>query len=125
MAFEQFDAVGRWREKENDRPIDATGILVDGRKVDGIVELKALVLIRKDQFVRSFAEHMLTYALGRKLEFYDDATVRRIARAVAEGEHKFSRVVMEVAKSYPFRHRRTHTGAETPRLDPIGKKKQP
>ena len=69
--------------------------------------MKALLLSRKEDCVRCIVEQMLTYALGRKLEFYDAATVTRITRAVAQDGYKFSRVVVEVVKSYPFRHRRT------------------
>jgi hypothetical protein len=107
MAFENFDLIGRWRDTDQDQPIDARGVLVDGAKFDGIAELKALLISRQQEFVRCFVEQMLAYALGRKLKFYDEPTVKKIAQAVAEDDHKFSRVVVEVAKSYPFRHRRT------------------
>jgi hypothetical protein len=106
MALETYDPVGKWREKDQDQAIDAAGVLTDGTKFNGVVELKALLLKRKDEFVRSFVEQMLTYALGRKLEFYDAATVNAIVRAVAKDDYRFSRVVVEVARSYPFRHRR-------------------
>lgn len=107
MAFETFDPVGRWRDKDQDQPIDARGTLVDGKEFNGVAELKALLLSRKEDFSRNFVEQMLAYALGRKLEFYDAATVKQITQAVAQDEYKLSRVVVEVAKSYPFRHRRT------------------
>jgi hypothetical protein len=106
MALETFDPVGRWRDKDQDQPIDVSGALADGKEFKGVEELKALLLSRKDEFVRCFVEKMLTYALGRKLEYYDAATVKEISRAVAEDGYKFSRVVVEAAKSYPFRHRR-------------------
>jgi hypothetical protein len=106
MPFETFDPVGRWRDRDQDQPIDAVGALADGTKVKSIEELKALLLTRKDDFVRCFVEQMLTYALGRKLEIYDAATVKQITRAVTEDGYKLSRAVVEVARSYPFRHRR-------------------
>src|SRR5262249_24701679 len=106
MPFETFDPVGRWRNREEDQPIDASGALTDGTKVKGIEELKALLLSHKEEFVRCFVEQMLTYALGRKLEFQDAATVKQITRAVSEDGYKLSRVVVEVVRSYPFRHRR-------------------
>ena len=106
MALENFDPVGRWREKDLGQPIDASGELVDGRKFKGIEDLKAVVLSRKDEFTRAFVQQMLTYALGRKLDYYDVKTVREIAELVSRDEYRFSRVVMEVARSYPFRHRR-------------------
>src|SRR5205823_755886 len=106
MALETFDPVGKWRDRDQGQPIDARGALVDGTKFNGIVELKKLLLARKDDLVRCFAEQMLAYALGRKLEFYDAATVKQITQAVVRDDCKFSRVVVEVVKSYPFRHRR-------------------
>jgi hypothetical protein len=107
IAFEHFDPVGRWRERDQDQPIDARGALVDGKEFNGIVELKAVLMARKEDFVRCFVEQMLAYALGRKLEFYDVATVKQITQAVIQDDYKLSRVVVEVARSYPFRHRRT------------------
>jgi hypothetical protein len=67
------------------------------------------LLERKDEFTRGFVEKMLAYALGRKLDYYDVATVNRITQAVKEDGYKFSRAVIEVARSYPFRHCRTNS----------------
>jgi hypothetical protein len=106
IAFENFDPVGKWRDRDQDQPIDASGSLIDGTAYRGIEGLRTVLMSRKDDFVRCFVEQMLTYALGRKLEFYDMFTVRQIADAVAGDDYRFSRVVVEVAKSYPFRHRR-------------------
>ena len=113
MAFETFDPTGRWRDQDQHQPIDGRGVLVDGAEFNGIVELKALLMSRKEEFVRCFVEQMLAYALGRKLEFYDDPTVKKIAQAVAADHYRFSRVVVEVAKSYPFRHRRDYETRNT------------
>jgi hypothetical protein len=110
LAFESFDPVGRWRDRDQDQPIDTRGTLLDGKEFNGVGDLKALLVARKDEFVRGFVEQMLAYALGRKLDFYDVPTVKQIAQAVTRDEHKFSRVVVEVALSYPFQHRRA-TGA--------------
>jgi hypothetical protein len=107
IALENFDPVGRWRDRDRDQPIDARGALMDSAKFDGIVELKRLLLARKQDFARSFVEQMLAYALGRRLEFYDEPTVNHIVQAVGDDDYKFSRVVLEVAKSYPFMHKRT------------------
>jgi hypothetical protein len=112
MALETFDPVGKWRDRDQDQPIDASGTLADGKEFKGVVELKALLLSRKDEFVRCFVERMLTYALGRKLELGDAAVVRQIAEAVARDDYRFSRAVVEVARSYPFRHRRTRETAD-------------
>jgi hypothetical protein len=112
LAFENFDPTGKWRDRDQDQPIDAKGVLVDGKTFDGVVELKALLRSRKDDFVRCYTEKMLSYALGRKLEFYDAATVKQIVAAVVRDDYKFSRVVVEVVKSYPFRHRRVKEVAD-------------
>jgi hypothetical protein len=111
LAFETFDPVGKWRDQDQGQPIDTRGTLPDGTQFNGIVELKTLLLSRKDEFVRTFVEQMLTYALGRKLELYDVATVKQITQAVAQDGYRFSRVVVEVVRSYPFRHRRVRESA--------------
>jgi hypothetical protein len=103
LAFESFDPTGKWRDKDQDQPIDTRGELVDGAKFNGVVELKAVLMARKDEFTRGFVEKMLTYALGRKLDYYDVATVNRITQAVKDDGYRFGRVVVEVARSYPFR----------------------
>jgi hypothetical protein len=106
MALEKFDPVGRWRESDQGQPIDTSGELVDGGKFKGIEELKGVLLSRKEDFTRAFVQHLLAYALGRKLDYCDVKTVREISVQVAADDYRFSRVVMEIAKSYPFRHRR-------------------
>lgn len=108
LAFESFDPTGKWRDKDQDQPIDTRGELTDGAKFNGVAELKAVLMMRKDEFTRGFVEKMLTYALGRKLDYYDVATVNRITQAVKEDGYKFSRVVTEVARSYPFRNCRAN-----------------
>jgi hypothetical protein len=87
--------------------IDVSGALPNGRAVRGPEELKRLLLQEhKDDFVRAFVGHLLTYALGRPLDFYDVPVVQDIAKAVAADGYKFSRVAVEVARSYPFLNRR-------------------
>ena len=90
-------------------PIDVAGALPNGRKVQGPEDLKRLLLAEhKDDFVRAFVGHLLTYALGRPLEYYDMPVVQDISKAVAADGYKFSRVVVEVARSFPFLNRRNH-----------------
>jgi mono/diheme cytochrome c family protein len=110
MALEKFDPVGRWREKDHDQPIDSSGELVDGTNFKGIEDLKAGLIANKDEFTRAFVQHMLAYGLGRKLDYYDAKTVREITAQVARDDYKISRVVTEIAKSYPFRNRRVKEG---------------
>jgi hypothetical protein len=105
FAMENFDAVGAWRTHEARVPIDASGQLLDGTKVNGIVELKKVLLKQPDTFVQTFTEKMMTYALGRGLAYSDMPTVRRIVRDSARNNYKFSAIVSEIVKSTPFQMR--------------------
>jgi hypothetical protein len=104
VALETFDPTGKWRDKDNGQPVDARGEWLEGITFNGVVELKKVLMSRKDEFTRGFVEKMLAYALGRKLDYYDVATVDRITSAVRKDGYKFSRVVIEVALSHPFRN---------------------
>lgn len=107
FGLENYDAVGAWRAKDGDFPIDAAAKLPTGESFNGAAELKALLLkTRKDEFVACLTEKMLTYALGRGLEEYDACTVQEIAKGVSADRYRFSRMVLEIVKSDPFRKRR-------------------
>lgn len=101
FGFENYDALGAWRESE-----DTSATLPDGRSFTGPVELKALILEKKDEFVRCLVEKMLTYALGRGLECADAPVVRRIAKAVVADEYRITRLILEIVQSHPFQNRR-------------------
>ncbi|HVT13848.1 MAG TPA: DUF1592 domain-containing protein [Fimbriimonadaceae bacterium] len=103
FALENFDAIGNWRTKDGKFDIDASGELPDGSKFTGPVELREILMRRKDQFVRCLAEKMLTYALGRGLESYDDMALDKIVKSVSDGEYKFSALVIAIVESDPFR----------------------
>jgi hypothetical protein len=107
FALENFDAVGKWRTIDANAPIDASGVLVDGTSFAGPGELRKVLFDRKDQIVRTVAEKLLTYAIGRGLESYDRPVVRRIAREAAVQDYRWSSVILEVVKSAPFRMRRS------------------
>jgi hypothetical protein len=111
FGLENFDAVGAWRTQDGKFPVDATGALPDGRKFDGPVELKGILRQDGDAFTRALTEKLLTYALGRGLERYDRPTVKAVARRVAEGDYKFSVLVLEIVKSLPFQMRTGDGGA--------------
>ena len=111
FGLENFDAIGAWRTEDGKFPIDASGALPDGRKFNGPAELKAILREDRDAFARAVTEKLLTYALGRGLERYDRRTVKAIARRVAEGDYRFSALVMEIAQSLPFQMRRGDGGA--------------
>jgi hypothetical protein len=106
FAFENYDPIGAWRDADGPHPIDTAASLPDGRSFNGPVELRALILSRKDDFVRCLAEKMLTYALGRGVEYYDASTVKSIRRTVADGGYRMSTLVLEIVRSYPFQYRR-------------------
>ncbi len=107
FALEAFDPVGRLRTTDDKLPIDARGTLPDGRTFDGPTQFKATILADKPAFAKAFAGHLLSYALGRKLEHFDEPALNEIAAAAAQDGYRFSRFVTGVVTSYPFRHTRT------------------
>jgi hypothetical protein len=109
FALENFDAVGRWRTEEHGEPIVATGTLVDGTHIDGATELRMALLKYSDRFVQTVAEKLMTYALGRGLEYYDMPVVRSITRSAGKSDYRFSSVIMAIVESPPFQMRATET----------------
>lgn len=106
FALENYDAIGAFRTRDGEFDIDASGEFADGTKFAGPEDLKAIIMQKKDLFVRCLSEKMLTYALGRGLEYHDRPATERIARQLAANDYRFSVLVTEIAKSEPFRMRR-------------------
>ncbi|MFM7322943.1 MAG: DUF1588 domain-containing protein, partial [Armatimonadota bacterium] len=106
FAMEQYDAIGRWRDRDGDQAIDASGDLPDGARFSGPDGLRALLMARKGKFTRALVERLLTYGIGRGLEPYDQCNLDAMARRVSERGYRFSEVVMSVVESKPFRLRR-------------------
>jgi hypothetical protein len=106
FGLENYDAIGAWRVKEGESPIDASGRLPSGESFQGPSELKLLIKSRKREFSRCLTEKLLIYALGRGMEDSDSCAVDRIADGVAAGGYRFSRLVLEIVKSDPFLKRR-------------------
>ncbi len=102
FAFENFDAVGRWRDKDGKFAIDPAGVLPDGRSFKGPEELRKILKAEKDLLGRCLAEKMLTYALGRGVEYYDKCALDDILKALAKDNYRFSTLVVEIVKSEPF-----------------------
>jgi hypothetical protein len=102
FALENFDAVGAWRTHDEGAPVDATGVIVDGTKVDGPGSLREVLVRYSDQFVRVVTEKLLIYALGRGVEYQDMPMVRSIVRDSAASKYKFSSIVLGIVKSAPF-----------------------
>jgi hypothetical protein len=104
FALESFDGLGRWRAG-----VDTSGVLPDGTTIDGPAGLRKILLDRKDQFVTTATERLLTYALGRGVEPSDMPAVRRIVRDAAPGEYRWSSIIMGVVTSVPFQMRRARS----------------
>jgi len=106
FAMENFNAVGEYRTKDASGAIDSSGQLADGSKIDGVVGLREALLKHPEYFVGTLTEKMLTYALGRPLEYYDMPVVRRIVQSAARNDYRFSSLVMGIVSSEPFQMRR-------------------
>jgi cytochrome c551/c552 len=105
FALENFDLVGKWRERDIGNPIDASGELVDGTKIGGPADLRKALVGRSDAFVTSATEKLLTYALGRGIQYSDMPVVRSIVRDSAKNNYRFSAIVLGIVKSVPFQTR--------------------
>ena len=104
FALENFDAIGRWRDTDDGFPIDPSGTLTGGLKVEGPDDLKA-ALLSKEEFVEALCEKMLTYALGRGTEYYDAKAVLQIAKQLNSNDYRFSTLISAIVMSDPFRKR--------------------
>jgi uncharacterized protein DUF1592/uncharacterized protein DUF1588/uncharacterized protein DUF1585/uncharacterized protein DUF1595/uncharacterized protein DUF1587 len=102
LALENFDGIGRWRDMDGEAPIDPSDTLYNGIKVNGPASLREVILSHPDQFVRTMTEMLMTYGLGRGLEYYDMPTVRSIVKDAARNNYRFSSLVLGVVKSAPF-----------------------
>jgi hypothetical protein len=105
FAMENFDAVGAWRSRDAGQPIDATGVLADGTKVDGVVTLRNALVSRPELFAGTLTRKLLIYALGRGLDYRDMPTLRAILRDASRDNYRFSAIVLGVVHSTPFRMR--------------------
>jgi hypothetical protein len=105
LALENFDGVGRWREKDRqaETRIDATGVLPDGSKVNGPVDLRNALLKNPDQFVQTLTTKLMIYATGRPMEWHDMPTIRGIVKAAAKDDYRFVSLVTTIVNSAPFR----------------------
>lgn len=102
FALENFDATGRWRSMDSGAKIDASGVLLDGTEVDGPVALRKALLARPEVFATTFAEKLMTYALGRGLDYNDMPALRAVVRQAAQNDYRFSSIVMGIVRSVPF-----------------------
>ena len=105
FALENFNPIGAWRERDGNSAIDATGTLTDGTKIDGPESLTAALMSHSELFVTNVVEKMMTYALGRAVDYRDMPAVRAIVRQAQREDLRFSSLVMGVVQSEPFKHR--------------------
>ena len=109
FALENFDGIGQWRTVSGNAntPIDPSGVLPNGTKFEGPAELQKVLLTRPEQFVTVVTEKLLTYALGRGVEYYDAHAIRGIMREAAPSDYRWSSLVLGIVKSTPFQMRRS------------------
>lgn len=106
FSLENYDAIGQRREKDGKFPIDASGQLPDGRKFNGAGGLAEILMSDRNAFAKAMTEKMLTYALGRGLEPFDQQTVKKIVPALAAQQYRFSAMVLQIVNSLPFQQQR-------------------
>lgn len=113
FGLENFDAIGRWREKdESGGAIDAAGELPGGKRFSTPAQLKRIIAERKDDFCRNLTAKLLAYALCRQLEGYDEIVVDQLSAAVAKDGYRMQTLVVGVVTSYPFMNRRVDTNGD-------------
>jgi hypothetical protein len=111
LALENFDRVGRWRESEDGHPVDASAVMTDGTELAGPADLRRALLSRSGTFVTALTERLMTYALGRELEYYDMPVVRGVVRAAETEGTTLDALVQAIVASEPFQ-KRTKTAAD-------------
>ncbi|MEZ5290016.1 MAG: DUF1592 domain-containing protein [Vicinamibacterales bacterium] len=113
LALENFDVTGAWRIKDNEVTVDPVGDLYDGSKLSGPIGLREALLRHKDAVLLSFTEHLMTYALGRRIEWYDEPTVRQIIRDAAADGYKMQTFLQGIVASQAFRMSRVDPAETT------------
>lgn len=112
LALDNFDVTGRWRIRENGAPLDTRGDFYDGTPVSTPAELRAALLKRPSPLIRTFTQNLMAYALGRRAEYYDNPTVRRIERQAEANGYRLSEFILGVVTSDAFRSKRVPVAAE-------------
>ena len=113
LALDNFDVTGKWRIKDNGVPIDAAGVMYDGTRIDGPAGLRSALLKHQDVFLQTFTENLMTYALGRRIEYYDMPAVRAIVRQAAKADLRLSSFVLGIVNSAAFQRRATEAPPAT------------
>jgi len=111
FSLENFDAIGQWRTTDAGARIDASGVLLDGTRVEGPAALRRALVAQKEQFVRAVTGKLATYALGREIEYFDAPAIRGIVRAAAADNYRWSSAILAIVKSAPFQMRMSGANA--------------
>ena len=120
LALDNFDVTGRWRIRENGSPLDTRSVFYDGSEIENPIQLSDVLLKRPLPLLRTFTTNLLAYALGRRIEYYDQPTVRAIVSQAAENDYRISSFIMGVVESTPFQMKRASTVEEAGRdTDPL------
>jgi hypothetical protein len=107
FSLENFDAIGRWRGNAIGQPIDTTGGVINGYGFNNVSDLELALLKRPELFVRTLIEKLLTFALGRGVEYYDAPAIRKIVREAEKDNYRFSRLILGIVNSTPFQMRKS------------------
>jgi hypothetical protein len=119
FGLENFDWMGRWRDTEKGKPVDASGTMPSGDRFDGPVALRQAMLKRKDEFLRNVTQKVLGYALGRSLQDGDQCTVQKIVQAMEKDKYGTRTLIREVVMSVPFRESQTFPAAALPQVSGV------
>ena len=115
LALDNFDVTGRWRIRENGSPVDTRSEFYDGTEIENPIQLSDALLKRPLPLVRTFTTNLLAYALGRRVEYYDQPTVRAIVNQAAEDEYRISAFILGVVESDAFQMKRASTSEDNSR----------
>jgi cytochrome c551/c552 len=102
FSLENFDALGKWRTMSDGSPVDASASLPDGSRFEGVTGLRALLVSHREDFVRTFTNRLMSYAIGRGTEYYDWPAVRKVVREAEADDHRWSAIIMGIVRSVPF-----------------------
>jgi hypothetical protein len=107
FSLENFDAIGRWRKMSGGVPVDSSAVFADGTPIDGVAGLRAFVMKHQDSYVQTFVAKMLTYALGRQVDYRDQPAIRRIVRESSAAGYRWSAIIRGIVSSTPFQMGKT------------------
>jgi len=115
LTLDNFDVTGRWRIRENGSPLDTRAEFYDGTQIETPTQLSDVLLKRRLPLVRTFTMNLLAYAIGRRIEYYDQPTIRAIASQAEADDYRLSSFIMGVVESAPFQMKRASTVEEAGR----------